>query len=125
MLGQARIGVRVASLVSWLRTCLRLPGELIQTYLQTLHGLALSVGAIVTLQQRVSAASAPAVQRLKTALRHSGVVQADETGWREDGHNGYVWSFSTPSGLRYYEYERSRAGAVAQWVLEATFGGIW
>ena len=28
-------------------------------------------------------------------------------GWREDGHNGYVWTFSTPN-LRYF-LRRGRA----------------
>ena len=30
-------------------------------------------------------------------VRGSPVVHADETGWREDGHNGYVWAFSAPT----------------------------
>ena len=30
-------------------------------------------------------------------IRASPVVHADETGWREDGANGYVWTFSTPT----------------------------
>ena len=30
-------------------------------------------------------------------IRASPVVHADETGWRENGVNGYVWTFSTPT----------------------------
>ena len=39
-------------------------------------------------------------------IRASPVVHADETGWREDGHNGYVWTFSTPSA-RYFLWRKS------------------
>jgi hypothetical protein len=35
-------------------------------------------------------------------IRASPAIQADETGWREDGINGYIWSVSTPT-VRYDE----------------------
>ncbi len=44
VIGQGRIGVRVASLVSYLRTTLRLPFRVIQSYLATLHTLAVECG---------------------------------------------------------------------------------
>jgi hypothetical protein len=43
--------------------------------------------------------------------------------WREEGQNGYVWLFATPQGERYYEYDRSRAGAVAKRILGSNFKG--
>ncbi len=51
--GQGRIGVRVAALVAYLRTTLRLPVRQVQTYLATLHELHLSVGEIVELAHDV------------------------------------------------------------------------
>jgi hypothetical protein len=50
---QGRIGVRIASLVAYLRTALRLPVRQVQSYLATLHELYLSVGEIVELAHRV------------------------------------------------------------------------
>ena len=49
----------------------------------------------------------------------------DETVWREDGDNGYVWATSTPTGCRYYEFALSRGGAVAEHILGADFHGTW
>ena len=34
--------------------------------------------------------------QLQQEIRASPVVYGDETGWREDGRNGYLWSFSNP-----------------------------
>ncbi len=48
-----RIGVRVASLVSYLRTTLRLPFRLIQRHLASLHSLRLSIGELVELTHAV------------------------------------------------------------------------
>ena len=55
-------------------------------------------------------------------VRSSLVVHADETGWREDGHNGYVWTFSTPT-LRYF-LRRGRGKAVVDEVLGDQFAGV-
>ena len=50
------------------------------------------------------------------------MVQADETGWRQDGVNGYVWTFSTPTE-RYF-LRRGRHKAVVDEVLDESFSGV-
>lgn len=64
-----------------------------------------------------------AAEAAKEQVRQSLVVHGDETGWRESGQNGYVWCFCTPEGSRYYEYDRSRGGAVARRILGTQFKG--
>lgn len=125
VIGQSRIGVRIASLIAYLRTSLRLPVRLIREYLHSMHNLLISTGEIVDLLHRVAGAEkvAVATQAVKERVRQSHIVHGDETGWREGGQNGYVWCFCTPSGERYYEYDRSRAGAVARRILGTQFKG--
>jgi hypothetical protein len=113
VLGQGRIGVRLASMMAYLRTVLRLPIRQIQQLLSTLHGFAVSAGEIVELLHRITEHAQPVLRDLKTQIRASPAVQADETGWREDGLNGYVWSVATPT-LRSYEYHHSRSGEVVK-----------
>ena len=74
VLGQGRLGVRIASLVAYLRTTLRLPIRQIHTYLQTLHSLTVSVGELAALLQRVSQATRPAVDGLKAQARASPIL---------------------------------------------------
>jgi hypothetical protein len=52
-------------------------------------------------------------------------LHGDETSWRENGQNGYIWAFSTPGeqGVRYYEYDRSRGQAVLKRLLGGQFHG--
>jgi hypothetical protein len=125
VLGQSRLGVRIASMIAYLRHTLRLPIRRIQAYLQTVHHLRISSGAIVELLHHVRRATQPAVDRLKAQARASPILHADETGWREAGQNGHVWAFSTPGddAVRYYEYDPSRAGAVAKRILDGKFQG--
>jgi hypothetical protein len=125
VLGQGRMGVRVASVVAYLRTSLRMPVRSIQSYLGTFHQLTVSVGEIVYLQDQVREATKVELAGLKAEVQRSGIVHADETGWREDGKNGYIWAFATPGeqGIRYYEFDPSRSHEVVQRVLEDRFHG--
>jgi transposase len=123
VLGQGRMGVRLSSLIAYLRTVLRVPIRQIQGYLATLHQLKLSVGEIVGVLHRVSRQLQPQVAALQAAIRASPAVQADETGWREDGKHGYIWSVSTPQ-VRYYEYHHSRGHEVVEHLLGQDFKGV-
>lgn len=119
VIGQGRMGVRLAGLVAYLRAQLRQPIRTIQEYLETVHQLKLSVGEISGLCQRVVKQLAAVREQLQAEVRASPVVHMDETGWREAGQNGYIWCLVTeqPQPVRYYEYHQSRAGAVAQQML--------
>jgi transposase len=123
VVGQRRFGVKIASLIAYLRTVMRLPVRQIQAYLASLHGLSISSGEIIGLAQRVTAQLGPQLAEVKQRIRASPAVQMDETGWREDGSNGYVWCACTPQ-LRYYEYQHSRGSEVVKAVLGERFEGV-
>jgi transposase len=117
--GQSRFGVRVTSLIVYLRTVARLPVRTIQEYLHALHGLTMSVGGIIGLLHQVGTTTTTTVDALREQARASPVAHMDETGWREGGQNGYVWCLATPgpAAVRLYTYNPSRAGAVAREIL--------
>lgn len=120
--GQSRLGVGLVSLVATLREAGRWPLRTIQWYLATVHGLHLSVGALVAALKRVAAAGADAVAGILRQIRGSPVVNADETGWREAGTNGYVWVFATPEA-RYFTRARRTKGVLDE-VLGERFDGV-
>jgi len=123
VLGQGRLGHRLMSLIATLRMVMRLPFRQIQLSLATLYGVHLSVGELVEVLHRISQHVTPMVQRLKEEVQASPAIQADETGWREDGKNGYIWSVSTPR-LRYYEYHHSRGSQVVKRLIGETYEGV-
>ena len=61
--------------------------------------------------------------RLRQEIRGSPVVYGDETGWRQDGRNGYLGSFSTPE-VRYFLHRPSRSKRVEEEVLGDEFEGV-
>ena len=114
-IGRRRLGPNLMSLIVTLREEGRLPVRSIQWYLQTVHQLKLSLGAIVEVVHAAAQRAQPLVAEMLKRIRGSPVVHADETGWREDGVNGYVWTFSTPT-QRYF-LRRGRSKGVVDEVL--------
>ena len=80
-----------------------------------MHQLRLSVGAIVS-AIRTAQRAQPAVAGI--VIRASPVVHADETGWRQSGANGYVWTFSTPTERYFLRRGRGKA------VVDNAFSGV-
>jgi transposase len=115
--------VRLASLIAYLRTVMRLPIRQLREVLRQVYALEVSSGEIVELVHRIREHAQPVLDNLKGQIRSSPAVQADETGWREDGLNGYIWSVSTPQ-IRYYEYHHSRGGEVVKQLIGDDFPGV-
>ena len=122
VVGQGRLGVGLLSLIAVLREELRLPMERIQWYLGAVHGLALSVGGIVGALHTVAQRAEAVVADLRAQIRASPVLHADETGWREAGNNGYVWTFSTASERVFVRSTRERA--VLEQAVGMDYGGV-
>jgi hypothetical protein len=122
VLGHQRFGLGLLSLIVTLREEGRLPIRTIQWYLETVHHLHLSVGAIVAASARAAQQGQDTLEQIRERVRASPVANADETGWREDGHNGYVWTFSTPTE-RYF-VRGSREKEMVDRVLGDRFSGV-
>ena len=122
VLGRQRLGINLLSLISALREEGRLPFRTIQWYLKTVHQLPLSLGAIVRVIHQTAQKSQATVAQVLECIRASPVVHADETGWRQDGANGYVWTFSTPTE-RYF-LRRGRNKEVVDEALGDSFSGV-
>jgi len=88
VLGQGRIGVRLASLIGALRTSYRLPLAQIQSLLAAAYGLRLSLGGLQDILARLSRQLAPLHGQIVAQTRASPVLHMDETGWRQNGQNG-------------------------------------
>lgn len=126
VLGRERLGLRLASLIATLRYQARLPLPIIQALLHDLWGVRLSLGGIIGVLRRVRQATQAAYEALLAQARGSPVLHMDETGWREQGANGYIWELATPgtTPVRIYVYDGSRAGAVRAELLGGQFRGV-
>lgn len=123
VLGNHRVSLKTMSFLATLREELRLPIRVIQTYLRIFYQLHLSYGEIAEILHTVAKLGKPAYQNLGHQIRGSPVVHGDETGWRENGQNGYLWNFNTPE-VRYLLYRKSRGRQVVEEVIGDEFEGV-
>ncbi len=122
VVGKKSVGIHLMSVIAHLKTVCRVPVGQIKKLVETLWGFKISAGEIAEILHDVGELGESVYDGLLGEVRGSPVVHADETGWREDGVNGYIWSFSTPA-LRYYTYRHSRGSLVAKEVLSQSFSG--
>lgn len=123
VVGQSRFGIELTSLVAHLATEARMPHRTIQSLLQAEYGLHVAEGSITNMLHRVAACGKGWVKEILSTVRGAVFVHADETGWRENGRNGYLWSVSTPN-CRYFHLGPSRGSAVIQELLGEEYSGI-
>jgi transposase len=121
-IGQCRFGPRLLAHIATLATVHRMPLRQIRAYLHDQYGLAVSQGGLVGLLRQVSTQGTDQYEALKEHARASPVVHADETGWREDGIPGFIWTLATPTTCLFHR-DAHRSGAVIDDLLGTAFGG--
>ena len=75
-----------------------------------------NVGSLIKAMHQLSGILKDIPDQLIAAYRQALVKHADETGWRNDGQNGYGWLFGTKD-MAIFRFRQSRSGKVAQQVL--------
>jgi transposase len=78
--------------------------------------LGIGYGSLIAPLHRLAGLFGPVIDRLVEEYRQSPVKHADETSWRTNGHNGYVWLFCTPR-TSLFRFRKTRSASVAKEVF--------
>jgi transposase len=117
-----QLGINALTTAAILRVRHRMPFRQIVQLLADLPCLRVSAGAIVKQVKRLAKWLDGKYQDLIRRMRASGQVHADETGWRVDGKNFWLWAFTDPT-FTLYHVDQSRGGKVPLKLLGKAFGG--
>ncbi len=120
---RSKYGPRLHALVAWLKYGLGMTLGKIHAFLREQSGLELSTGVLSEILTRVGCRLTPAYDALVEAVRRQSVLYADESGWRVDGINHYLWVF-TNDELCVYQIRRSRGSQVLIDLLGKRFPGV-
>lgn len=112
----SRIGIKTMGYILYARYRLRLPMERIQESLRILYDFKISEGEIVALLKDAETLFGKDYEALTVLIQEAKAVYADETGWRMDGKNWWLWVFTTTTGTQYV-IEDSRGKGVAEKAL--------
>ena len=115
-------GLHLMLLVCYLRT-LGLTWQKIQTYLYEAFGIKISHGGLIHMEEVVAKALGPLYERLQDEIRKARNVHADDTSWRIDGENHWLWIFLTKV-VAYYTIRETRSRKVIEDCLGPEFDGV-
>lgn len=124
-------GVRVVAMVAVLSGLYRHSQRMVQSAMQDLFEMPMSLGTVNRLRQEASDAVALAVEEAKKYVQHSRVVGVDETSFAQanaDGcnpkqHQAWLWVAVTPL-VTFFQIALSRCSEAARNLLGESFGGI-
>jgi transposase len=112
----SRIGTKTLGYILYARYRLRLPMEKIQESLSDLYNFKISQGEISEKLKEAQELFGKDYEAIIVLIQEAKVVYADETGWRMNGKNWYLWVFVTAKGIQYV-IEDTRGKGVAERAL--------
>ena len=118
-----QLGINALTTAALMRVQYRLPFRLITQLMMDLPGLPVSSGAVARQVQRMSKWLEGEYDRLRIFLRSSPAVNMDETSWRVDGQNGWLWTLLDPTHTLFHR-DTSRGQKVVRELLGEAFGGV-
>lgn len=118
-----RLGLRTMLFVVYQKVALGLSYGKIQHELRTYFGLTVSQGALVGMVATLARLFGPAYARLVRLMRQQAAIHVDETGWRIDGVNHWLWVFVNEV-VALYVISHSRGSKVPRALLGPDFAGV-
>lgn len=118
----ARLGLRVMVWSAVQHFVFGIPAAKIVTLLREDYGFVVTAGGLQYAWHQIAFYLLSDYLAIIEKIRGSGVLHADETGWRINGITAWLWCFATKSEVGYF-IEPSRSSSVATFVLGEDFGG--
>lgn len=119
----ARLGIHVMLVVVYLKIKLRLTEQAIPDVLEKLFGLKISEGEVINILSLIAEAFGPYYNQLVEEIRDASARNIDETTWRINGKNSWLWVFVT-KGAALYKIASSRSHKVPLDVLGKEHNGV-
>ena len=118
----SRFGVETYLLIAFFKSGLGLTYGKIVELLRIAYGLDLSKGALPQMLDTLAYEFGEHYSELKEELRRSPYVNGDETSWRKNGKNWWLWAF-VGKWAAFYTIENSRGKKIPKRVLGKDYLG--
>ena len=119
----APIGPAAKAAALYLRHETKLPYRKLQKLMSDLFGLDFVAASSLGFEKRARRHAQPIYDDLIQKMRHSDLVHADETYWREDGENVFVW-YAGNEEVAVYRIDSHRSTAAAKQLLGERINGL-
>ena len=110
-LPNARFGLRLMLLVLILKLDCRIPSNKVTSILSSVFGIKISDGEVYNILRQLSEALGDYYFELKKRIKEALVKNIDETSWRINGKNNWLWLFIN-NEIALYIVDRKRSSKV-------------
>jgi len=125
VLPKCHFGLVLMLFVCFQKYGLYLPFNKIAFELKTYFGIRVSIGELSFMVQKIAVLFGPRFETLKQEMRRLKVKYVDETGWRINGRNHWLWAFiAEQEAIALYIIDKSRGSKVPRRVLGRKHQGI-
>ena len=117
------LGLTVLIMTAWLHYWVGMSVRNIVKLLVIFWGFDVSPGGLTQAWKNLAATLKPIYDDIGEKIRNTGVLNADETGWRISGITHWLWCFVTDKWC-YFVIDKSRGSPVIKQVIGKIFNGI-
>ena len=122
-LPKAAIGHRLVAMTCWLHYGLGVSIEQVRSILSGHLRTELTAGGLVAAWQRMADIFLPWYEQIAAEAKASGLLHADETGWRVNGLSFWLWCFANKQSC-FYMIDPSRGGPALEKFFTEAFDGV-
>ncbi len=116
-------GPQLTALIAYLTVVCRMPRRVVETLLEQVLGIDISLGSTQKCWEEASQAVADPCRELEQQLQNEPVLNVDETGWRTNGAKRFLWAF-VAARFVVYTVAPTRGSEVLVRLLGAVFQGV-
>jgi len=122
-LPKSYIGPKAKSLAAFLKYVVKVSDRDIRTIFGKIFNIDIAVSTIAEFKCQLKEKALPLYGKLLEELKKSPFIHADETGWRLDGKNHWLWKFSNKR-IAYSHIDKGRGQKVVEDILGKDYDGV-
>ena len=117
------IGPKAKALAVFLRYGIKISERDVKNLFEKAFNLNIVHSSIAGFRDQLRRAGSPLYEALKESIRKGSFIHADETGWKVNGKNQWLWKFSNKK-VCVSHIDKSRGGKVVEDFIGETFLGV-
>jgi len=119
----SRIGPRAKTFAAFLRYVVKISSRDVKTLFEKAFGIKISASSIIGFMDSLKTEALPLYNDLLAALKKGPFIHADETGWKIDGANYWLWKFSNKK-ICVSHIDKGRGQKVVEKILGKNYLGV-
>lgn len=116
------IGPVAKSLAAFLRYQMKVPYDKVSLLFRELFHLSFNPSSGPGFDRQIRIRGAPLYEKMRSSIVRQPFVHVDETGWRNEGINHWLWCFISPE-MAVYHIDRSRGSKVVAAMFGKRYSG--